>query len=147
MSRSIRCALTGLILALALPLHAATYKWVDAEGRVVYSQSPPADVEYQVINTGGARYSTADSTEAEESGATIPDAGPASGDPEQEIEEIAAQSEAIRQQNCQAAKQNLQTYQTYRRVRDDAGNVTTLTDTERQAKIEEAKQMIADFCD
>ncbi|MCC6533967.1 MAG: glutaredoxin family protein [Burkholderiales bacterium] len=30
-----------LLLAIALPGHAAMYKWVDAQGRVQYSDSPP----------------------------------------------------------------------------------------------------------
>jgi hypothetical protein len=29
------------MLAIALPLHAAMYKWVDAQGRVQYSDTPP----------------------------------------------------------------------------------------------------------
>jgi hypothetical protein len=29
------------VLAIALPLHAAMYKWVDAQGRVQYSDTPP----------------------------------------------------------------------------------------------------------
>ena len=42
------CALA--LLALAAPAAAATYKWVDANGRVVYSdQPPPANVKSEVV--------------------------------------------------------------------------------------------------
>jgi hypothetical protein len=38
--------------ALALPALAATYKWVDANGRVVYSDQPPgAGQKYEVVGT------------------------------------------------------------------------------------------------
>ena len=145
MNRPFRVALIGLLLILAVPLHAATYKWMDTDGRVVYSQTPPADAEYEVISSGHPRLESDDPDEVD---ATAPlGAESPSGDTEEEISKIAAESQAIREKNCQGAKQNLQTYQTYRRVRDDDGNVSLLTDDERQAKIEEAKQMITDFCD
>jgi len=45
--RYARAALAAAALALALPALAATYKWTDANGRVVYSDQPPS---------GGQRY-------------------------------------------------------------------------------------------
>ena len=45
-----RAALAAVVLALALPALAATYKWVDANGRVVYSDQPPAGgMKYEVV--------------------------------------------------------------------------------------------------
>ena len=47
-----RAALAAVALALALPALAATYKWVDANGRVVYSDLPPAGGQkYEVVGT------------------------------------------------------------------------------------------------
>jgi len=43
----VRAALAAVALALALPALATTYKWVDAGGRVVYSDQPP---------TGGQKF-------------------------------------------------------------------------------------------
>jgi hypothetical protein len=43
----LRFPVAAVALALALPALAATYKWTDANGRVVYSDQPP---------TGGTRY-------------------------------------------------------------------------------------------
>ena len=43
-------ALAATLLALAAPAGAALYKWVDANGRVTYSDQPPsADVKTEVI--------------------------------------------------------------------------------------------------
>jgi hypothetical protein len=43
----LRLSLAAAAFALALPALATTYKWTDANGRVVYSDQPP---------TGGVRY-------------------------------------------------------------------------------------------
>lgn len=45
-----RRAAAVALLVLALPAHAATYKWVDANGRTVYSdQPPPGNVKSEVV--------------------------------------------------------------------------------------------------
>ncbi|HEY8243533.1 MAG TPA: DUF4124 domain-containing protein [Casimicrobiaceae bacterium] len=45
-------ALAAVTLALALPAVAATYKWVDANGRVVYSDQPPVGGQkYEVVGS------------------------------------------------------------------------------------------------
>jgi len=36
--------------ACVMPVHAAMYKWVDANGRVVYSDQPPAGAKAEKIN-------------------------------------------------------------------------------------------------
>jgi hypothetical protein len=42
--------LSGALIALAIPLAVAdTYKWVDPQGQVHYSDSPPVGVQYEVI--------------------------------------------------------------------------------------------------
>ena len=48
--RPLRAALAAVALACALPALAATYKWIDGNGRVVYSdQPPPAGQKYEVV--------------------------------------------------------------------------------------------------
>ncbi len=45
-------ALFAAALAFALPALAATYKWVDANGRVVYSDQPPGGGQkYEVVGS------------------------------------------------------------------------------------------------
>ena len=53
-----RSHLSALVLAcavIAAPLHAAVYKWTDANGRVVYSNvPPPGDTKVERVNTPAA---------------------------------------------------------------------------------------------
>ncbi len=144
-----RPALLVVLLLLAAPLQAITYKWVDENGTVVYSQSrPPAGVPYETIDTGRPRPP-----------ASTPRPKTRSSFLEQVEKEKAAkkkegiiQSEmekgaAVRRKNCEAARKNLQTYTAHKRILQKDGSVVRLDDNERQKKIEEAKEAIKEFCD
>ncbi len=144
-----RPALLLALLLLAAPLHAVTYKWVDENGTVVYSQSrPPAGVPYETIDTGRPRPPAA-----------VPKKKPASSFLEQVEQEKKARakeqlirqdmqkSEELRRKNCEAARKDLEAYTAFRRFRKPDGSVVRLDDEERLKKIEEAKQAIKDFCD
>jgi hypothetical protein len=146
--------LWGLILgAVLLPAAAgaATYKWVDDEGNVTYSQMPPSSGEYERISgaaSGGPRPGS-----GEESMQKLRDAV-ADVDAENdearkraEVERTIAENEEIRQQNCEAARKNLEIYTTYRRFRDKDGEVTRLPEEERLKRLEEAKTQIETYCD
>jgi len=46
--------LMAALLAVTMPAaHATTYKWVDKQGQVHYSDTPPQDVAYEVVATPG----------------------------------------------------------------------------------------------
>lgn len=48
-------AIAFVCAAIALPAVAALYKWTDPNGRVVYSDQPPAgNVKYETVSTSGA---------------------------------------------------------------------------------------------
>ncbi len=137
-------------LAALLPglLHAATYKWVDAEGNVVYSQQPPSSGNYQSLKvpTGGGLDPQAAQAQREAASNSV--SGPARGtNKDDPVAAVTANSEQVRRQNCEAAKKNLQTYEVYRRVRDKDGNIVRLDANERQARIDQAKQQVREFCD
>ncbi|MFP3874427.1 MAG: DUF4124 domain-containing protein [Thiohalophilus sp.] len=138
-----------LILALAGPSAlAATYKYQDESGNTVYSQNPPEnrDTPYEVMGDIPSRASP---------GNDSPPANDTSSEPslqqDEEQDDTAAreqqQAEETRQENCEAAKENLEIYTVYRRVRNEDGEVVPVDDNERQQKIDEAKQAIKDFCD
>ncbi len=144
-----RPALLIVLLLLAAPLQAITYKWVDENGTVVYSQSrPPAGVPYETIDTGRPRPP-----------ASTPGPKPRSSFLEQVEKEKAAkkkesiiQSEmekgaAARRKNCDAEPKTIQTYTAHKRILQKDGSVVRLDDNERQKKIEEAKEAIKEFCD
>ena len=142
-----------LLVLLSSPLAfslAATYKWNDAQGNVVYSQHPPEEgVPYERMDIkSSSRYPTA--TEPAPSTSTakksILDAQK-SNEKQAQVEAEVAKYQEIRKKNCEAAKKNLEIYTVYRRIRDDKGVVTSIDDNVRQQKIDEAKQAIKDFCD
>ena len=41
--RFVRAAIAVIVLALAPAAHAAVYKWVEEDGKVIYSNEPPPD--------------------------------------------------------------------------------------------------------
>src|SRR5215208_3534047 len=84
MSRVLIAALA--CAALATPVGAATYKWTDANGRVVYSDIPPlGNVKYETI------------------GAPAPAANPNA------VQELAAQALEIRRRHVDAADRDKKT--------------------------------------
>lgn len=128
----------------------ASYKWTDDEGNTVYSQQPPPDRDYQRldIRTGTPSPSGQDEPASSSSSAAESILEEAKkSEKQKEIEAQQAKAEEIRKQNCEAAKQNLEVYTVYRRIRDAEGNVKVLGDEERQEKIQQAKDQIAEFCD
>lgn len=130
-------ALAAALITAAPALQAAMYKWTDADGNVTYSQTPPPDGAYENIRVprgpAAAPPSTQPDTQAPTGGAGI--------------DAISAESAEIRQRNCEGARSNLQTYQVHRRIRNAEGEVIVLDDAERQARIDEAKRHILEFCD
>ena len=133
--------LMGFGSALA---QAATYKWVDKDGNVNYSQRPPPDTNYERLNI---------KTPPPESGSTPPATpAPATADSDNSsssdtVAQEMAKNAEIRAKNCAAAKSNLELYTVYKRVRQEDGSVVRLDDNVRAQKIEESKAAIKEFCD
>lgn len=139
-----------LVAVALLPLaaQAATYKWRDANGRLVFTQLPPAQgVPYEVIG-GAPPPATAPNQDAlnqslQQSQREEPR--------RQQAAEASAAIAAARQQNCINAIERIAYLdaQTPRRlaVTDDKGNVARMTEEEfrRQRAAEEDK--VKQFCD
>ena len=126
---------------------AATYKWVDKDGSVHYSQQPPSDANYEKLNTKpqAPNYNPAPTTQA------APASPAASGTNNQQgsavIKQEMAKGEELRRKNCEQAKKALETYTAYRRVLDKDGNVIILDDNVRAKRIEDSKAAIKEFCE
>ncbi|MBI3562574.1 MAG: DUF4124 domain-containing protein [Gammaproteobacteria bacterium] len=131
-------------------LSAATYKFTDSDGNVTYSNTPPS---------GGRRYEKvpSDSTHSEygdpgttDSSASSPGtSGTGSaetGGGKETLKKEMQKNQALREQNCEAAKKNLEAYTVYRRIRDKDGNTIILDDNERAKKIEESQKQVEDYC-
>lgn len=136
--------LFGLIMASANA--ATTYKWLDENGNVVYSQQPPEEGPYETIKTKkspssssapapSSSFTTEVKEEAEET------------ELDNKVQQEVAKSEKLRADNCKAAQNNLETYTVYRRIKNDQGEIIRLDDDERAKRIQEAKDAIKEFCD
>jgi len=142
---NIRPTLVLLLFALlaAAPVAAETYyKWTDDNGTVHFTAQPPADREYQTINTSGQI--TGGSPVAAN---TPPPAGemdeaqvqmPREGAPDPEVVEA----------RCQQAREQLFWLQSKRRiiVEQDDGSETFIDADEQQRLIEENQALIDEWC-
>ena len=138
--RNFSIVLALLSLLVSTSLYAATYKWTDESGNVVYSQQPPKSGPYELIKgLKHSRGSNSASGTAEQSESDNPSEGGGS-------ENLSAEDKKLKEQNCDAAKKNLAVYKVYTRVKGSDGKVTTLSDEDRQKRMEEAQNQIDLFC-
>ncbi len=122
------------------------YKWIDKSGNTVYSQLPPETGSYESIQTSSVPpANTTGNTGVGNTNGAI-QAGETNARKNAKVEKLTQDNEAIRAQKCKGAKQNLQVYQIYRRIKQKNGTVVRLNDQERQKKIAEMKQAIKEFC-
>lgn len=136
-------------LAVAGLAQAAMYKWVDENGVTQYTQYPPPDRKVKVIvppprpaeDPQGAQKKLESLLQKQG------EAGKAATTAKEEQAKTAEQTR-LREQNCQAARANLERLTTggHRRVIGDDGVAYYPPEEERQARIAEAQQQIAEFC-
>ncbi len=142
---------SALLLSLGIAAGSVSaapmYKWVDADGNVQYTQSPPpAGQEAQTIKPPPPPPLTTEEAQQRlqnyQESLSPPDPDKAKNDAE---EQAAVREE---QRNCDAAKRNLERYSdsANRRFRKPDGSVQIPTDQEREAEIAKAKQQIKVFC-
>ncbi len=133
-------ALFGLVAAL--PAQAVSlYKWVDENGRVHYSQTPPdakaRESEQMQVKDSNPYQSTQENEAAENEEKN--DAGPKTTDEAAKIVET-------RKQNCEIARQNLETFKNSEQVKQPDGTVITLSEEMRASKMKQAQALINAYC-
>ena len=151
-----------LFIALAILLATATvaaqvYKWVDKDGKVQYTDTPPP--------------ASATKTEAKKidtSPAAVPAAPPAAATPPKSLQdrakdndkrkadtaekakktEVDQQNAAIKESNCRDSRANLAELETGRPMRrtSETGEREYLDDDARQAELTKIRKSVADFC-
>jgi len=132
-----------------LPAQAEIYKWQDDEELINFTQQPPVDRPYEQITVPPPPPLSEEalSSEVEELIETVEQI-----EEQREAEQQQAQQEAalaaFRQESCDIAKENLQTYEENpgRRFINDAGEVTRPTEEERELKMQQFRQDIEKFC-
>lgn len=140
----------SLLLAVgASPALAGMYKWVDEQGATHYSQNPPPGGKAQAIKPPPT---PADS----EAAVKRLEAQRQEGQKRREASQQDAResqkntaSQAIREESCRMARQNLSTLEANSRVaiQDANGNMKRLTEEERQAQLAEARKQAEEYCD
>ena len=138
-----------LALCVAGTAHATAYRWVDEDGRTVYSQTPPPDRESQRISTSGHRAPS--NEEAWKEVERIEEQLDTSREQRRQAAEEAQKQRdeaALRRRNCENARLNLERYEgdPGRLIRDPDGSYVRLTPDQRQARIEETRQQIEEYC-
>ncbi|MFI8741049.1 DUF4124 domain-containing protein [Stutzerimonas zhaodongensis] len=134
----------GLLLALSSNIMAGqVYKWVDAEGVTHFGAQPPQGRPAETLNTAIAppKPAMTESAASQQSGESE------QRDIDRKVKQQVAEQEAERQQYCTTLRTNLAQLQNNPRVRvEEEGGNRRLNEEERQARIGETKQKIADNC-
>jgi len=143
-----------LLLLCSANAFGALNKWVDANGKVHYSdEQPPANVKAQTLrsDSSGAANSAASAPAAPKSIAEREADWKKSQKAKQEASEKSAQEKAINDEkkaNCAAAQQNLRTLQQGSRMVEVGadGERAYLDDAQRQQRIAKTQQDISKLC-
>lgn len=131
-----------LLLGLGSAGAQQIYKWTDAQGRVHYSSQPPRDVQAEPVRITPPPSARQPQTSPPGTAQQEPAPSTAQDDP-------AAAHQAAYRENCEIARRNLALLEdeSKRRFRIDGGEPVYLTDEERQARIAQAREMIATYCE
>lgn len=146
-------AILLLLSCFSLSAHAALNKWVDENGKVHYSDTPPANATVETVrNIAGkgqanapANYSPKNYAERE---AELRKARQGKAEAAAKSEEETVRSEE-RQRNCLAARENLRALEEGTRlvVYDQNGERRYLDDAERAQRLNSAHQAVKATCD
>ncbi|MCQ4296673.1 DUF4124 domain-containing protein [Pseudomonas stutzeri] len=134
----------GLLLALCGNVMAAqVYKWVDAQGVTHFGAQPPQGQQVETVNTVTAPAKPvaapepAEQNEAEADQSSI----------DRKVKQQVAAQETERKAYCETMRTNLAQLQNNPRVRvNDNGETRRLTEEERQSRISETRDKIAENC-
>lgn len=155
-----RLLVLGLALAFAAAASAQLYRWVDKDGKVRYTDTPPpAGVKARTLS---APVATPPAGESPEAAAKDAPKGPLTpAEQEQafrkrqmdaqkaaEKADAARKDQAAKQQNCERARDYLRTLESGQRVsRTNAqGEREYLEDAQREREIASARQDVRDWC-
>lgn len=140
--------LSLLLLFISGPGFAAMYKWVDADGNVHYTQSPPpGDIEGETIKPPPKVDTDKALKELQDRQDKIKSINE-DRTREAEEEKMKEGNLAKKKAACDLAKDKLAKASGSTRVyaTDEKGNRVKLGEDERQARIDAAKKEVAEFC-
>lgn len=141
------------LLLTSMTSQAALNKWVDAEGKVHYSDSAPSDVKVKTLKSTSApdAISTVSGVSAQKTLAEREADWKKSQKLKEEDAKKADQEKEvalIKQKNCESARGNLAGYENSRAIvkYDSKGEPAYLDDAARSQTIENARKEVNKYC-
>lgn len=136
-------------LVFSAQTHADLYKWTDAQGKVHYSDQPPAGQAQTLKGTSAAQSKTTDQAQQ-----SLNAEDQAYQKRRKEAEEARTKAEKdaeqarIKRENCDRARSRLSTLQNTPRVYtlDASGQRTYMDETARANAIANSQKAVSDFC-
>ena len=138
-----------IYILLAGTAQAAIYKWVDANGDVHYSQTPPPPgVAGETLQPPPPDVDTETATKQLNEQERQLEELRKQRDEQADKESQAAAELALQQKNCQMAKDRLASYERRPNINfvQEDGSRVRATEEERQAEIKKSEDMIQEFC-
>lgn len=126
---------------------AGTYKWVDQDGNVVYSQHPPAEGSFESIKVKPANRRPASNQSISDRNQKFLNNASKQRTDKAKLQAEQNKNLEVRKKNCDIAKKQLEYFMVQRRKKTEKGEYVNISDGERKTKIAEAKQGIKDYCD
>ena len=142
----------GLLLAVlvAAPVSAdqSYYRWLDPQGNPVNSdRPPPPGTDYEIVTMKG---SVSVSSDRSDSSGRALDTAPKADQPEDRAADSLPRMEVVKNpEACEAARKNLETLNSYARIRipDGQGNYRFISEEEKNAEREKAQAVIDQNCE
>jgi len=140
-----RLIVLALALALAQAASAQLYKYVDKDGKTVYSDQPPANTDSKQINV---QTGTSAPTQVPKSAVERDKEAQKARDEANKKSADAAKAAALKDAQCEAARQNLAQYTNGGRMQRTLpnGDREFLSDDEIDAGREKAQKQVDDIC-
>jgi len=142
----------ALLAAAPADVSARIYKWVDEDGNVQYTQTPPPENARQLdvkVYPGPGEAGAEEDAESD-------DGEQAGKEGEQPTEEQKARQEQLameqaeqKKKNCETVRNNLKLLEAGARVHttDEDGNQVFLDDEARQQALERNREQVKEFCE
>jgi len=151
---------------MAVTVQAGMYKYVDEDGNVTYSQTPPSTGDYKSIKLpkeatrsglskeerDAARQKSRDAIMGKtiDGDDTDSEAKADGGDPSKKEEKLVKdetkKNKDERSRLCKQARESKTNLEIYRRFKDKDGNVVRYSDEERAKRLKNANEAIKQFC-
>ena len=145
--QSIMTASVITLICCAASVSAEAYKWKDANGNIIYSQTPPPlGTPYELVDDtsiAATSFGVASNGDLQEK----LDESRNARDEKKREEQLVAESKQIKEENCVQAKTNLTALTSRGQVTIKEGDLyRKLSEEERQERIQQANSSIEEFC-